>query len=185
MARLESLIAKYRETIAVPWAAGIAAPQRVIFVIYSPLDELRLRVQFDEFKIATKEAGHGWVHEDLTAAFSGWMAGQEYREAYFKKPSKLMRDANGDLVDFSDALVKELRTKVDASNDESSVFAISGIGSLFGFTHVSRLVEGVRDRIRGRLLVFFPGDLRDNNYRLLDARDGWDYLALAIHAEDY
>ncbi|MEI6388304.1 MAG: BREX protein BrxB domain-containing protein [Spirochaetota bacterium] len=185
MARLESLVSKYRETVTTPWVSSIAAPQRVIFVIYSPLDELRLRVQLDEFKIATKEAGHGWAHEDLTEAFSAWMTEQEYRDSYFKKPEKLMRDANGDLVDFSDALIKDLRAKVEANCDENTVFSLSGIGSLFGFTHVSRLVESIRDKARGRLLVFFPGDLRDNNYRLLDARDGWDYLALAIHAEDY
>ena len=185
MARLESIISKYRETIATPWSAGIAAPQRVIFVIYSPLGELRLRAQFDEFKIATKEAGHGWEHLDLTTAFSTWMMDQEYRESYFKKPSMLMRDANGDLAEFSASLIRNLRTKVDETCDENTVLALSGIGTLFGFMHVSRLVEGIRDSVRGRLVVFFPGDLRDNHYRFLDARDGWDYLALAIQAEDY
>jgi len=185
MARLESLIAKYKETIATPWSTGIAAPQRVIFVIYNPLDELRLRAQFDEFKIVTKEAGHGWEHQDLTTAFSSWMMDQEYRESYFKKPSMLMRDANGDLAEFSTSLIKNLRTKVEETCDENAVFALSGIGSLFGFMHISRLVEGIRDRVQGRLVIFFPGDLRDNHYRFLDARDGWDYLALAIYAEDY
>jgi hypothetical protein len=34
--------------------------------------------------------------------------------------------------------------------------------------------------IRGRLVVFFPGEYEDNNYRLLDARDGWNYLAVPI-----
>lgn len=187
MARLESLISKYRETITAPWSAGIAAPQRVIFVIYSPLDELKLRAQFDEFKIATREAGHDWEHQDLTTSFSSWMMmmDQEYRESYFKKPSNLMRDANGDLAEFSTSLVRNLRKKIDETCDENTVFALSGIGSLFGFMHVSRLVEGIRDRVHGRLVVFFPGDLRDNHYRFLDARDGWDYLALAIHADDY
>jgi hypothetical protein len=42
------------------------------------------------------------------------------------------------------------------------------------------LKEVVND-IRGRLLVFFPGEYEDNNYRLMDApRDGWNYLAVPI-----
>jgi len=38
--------------------------------------------------------------------------------------------------------------------------------------------------IRGRLLVFFPGVYEQDNYRLLDARDGWNYLAIPITASD-
>jgi len=34
--------------------------------------------------------------------------------------------------------------------------------------------------IAGRLLVFFPGEHEGNSYRLLDARDGWNYLAIPI-----
>jgi histidinol-phosphate phosphatase family protein len=34
--------------------------------------------------------------------------------------------------------------------------------------------------IHGRLLVLFPGTKNENNYRLLDARDGWNYLANGI-----
>jgi hypothetical protein len=33
---------------------------------------------------------------------------------------------------------------------------------------------------KGRLLIFFPGEFEQNHYRLLDARDGWDYLARPI-----
>jgi hypothetical protein len=38
--------------------------------------------------------------------------------------------------------------------------------------------------VRGRLVGFFPGQYEQNNYRLLDARDGWNYLAvpISIHA---
>ena len=30
------------------------------------------------------------------------------------------------------------------------------------------------------LSIFFPGQYEQNNYRLLDARDGWNYLAVPI-----
>ena len=33
---------------------------------------------------------------------------------------------------------------------------------------------------RNRLVVFFPGSKDGTNYRLLNARDGWNYLAQAI-----
>ena len=29
-------------------------------------------------------------------------------------------------------------------------------------------------------MLFFPGEFENNNYRLLDARDGWNYLAVPI-----
>jgi hypothetical protein len=38
----------------------------------------------------------------------------------------------------------------------------------------------VEGDIRGRLVIFFPGEYDSNNYRLLDARDGWNYLAVPI-----
>ena len=56
---------------------------------------------------------------------------------------------------------------------ETSVVAVFGAGSLYGFTHVSEVLKGVERDVRGRLVVFFPGTLEQNNYRLLDARDGW------------
>ena len=40
--------------------------------------------------------------------------------------------------------------------------------------------EEVIHDIQGRLLLFFPGEFDNNNYRLLDARDGWNYLAVPI-----
>jgi hypothetical protein len=42
------------------------------------------------------------------------------------------------------------------------------------------VLKKVVNDIRGRLLVFFPGEYEDNIYRLLDARDGWSYLAVPI-----
>ena len=45
---------------------------------------------------------------------------------------------------------------------------------------VSALLNEVNDAIAGRLLVFFPGEHEGNSYRLLDARDGWNYLAIPI-----
>jgi hypothetical protein len=42
----------------------------------------------------------------------------------------------------------------------------------------------VSPEIKGRLLVFFPGEHDGGSYRLLDARDGWNYLAIPITAQE-
>ena len=55
---------------------------------------------------------------------------------------------------------------------------------LFGFLRVSELVSRVESSIRGRLLIFFPGEHENNTYRFLDARDGFNYLALPIVADE-
>ena len=64
--------------------------------------------------------------------------------------------------------------------NESSVTAVFGVGALFGFTRLSKVLKLVEGEIRGRLVIFFPGEYERNNYRLLDARDGWNYLAVPI-----
>jgi hypothetical protein len=46
------------------------------------------------------------------------------------------------------------------------------------------VVAAVANNIPGRLLVFFPGEYDQNNYRLLDARPGWNYQAVPITAGD-
>ncbi len=53
-----------------------------------------------------------------------------------------------------------------------------GVGTLFALARVSSVVEGIKEAVDGRLLVFFPGEHHPENhtYRLLDARDGWNYL---------
>ena len=62
----------------------------------------------------------------------------------------------------------------------NTVVAILGAGALFGFARISQILKLVEGDILGRLVVFFPGQFERNNYRLLDARDGWNYLAVPI-----
>lgn len=58
--------------------------------------------------------------------------------------------------------------------------AVFGVGTLFGFARISQILKMIETEIRGRLVIFFPGQFDRNNYRLLDARDGWNYLAVPI-----
>jgi hypothetical protein len=68
--------------------------------------------------------------------------------------------------------------------NSGTVVVALGVATLFGFVRVSELMEKIKDAIVGRLLVFFPGEYDANNYRLLDARDGWNYLAVPITASE-
>ena len=87
------------------------------------------------------------------------------------------------LEDFAVAVAGQVIAALtsDAVGDQT-VVAIAGLASLFGLTRASKLLRSVDSAIRGRLLVFFPGQHEGSNYRLLDARDGWNYLAVPISA---
>ena len=108
------------------------------------------------------------------------MAAHEYREHYFESPD-LLETA---LPAFFDHLVAEVRDATRATaRARTGSLACSASGTLFGLgdaVKVSALLNAVNDAIAGRLLVFFPGEHEGNSYRLLDARDGWNYLAIPI-----
>ncbi len=182
MNRVEALIRHYEHFVSLPWERGVSGSQKVWFAVYNKEDERRLRAKMDEFEPATRRADHGWQGIDLTDAFARWMADNDYREDYFAEPDYLDDMA---LQPFREWICDQIRTVLeDPAHDEDSVLAIQGVACLFGFSKVSRVVESVEADIRGRLLVFFPGEYTDNNYRLLDARDGWNYRAVPIAAHD-
>ncbi|MBM5570539.1 MULTISPECIES: BREX protein BrxB domain-containing protein [Deefgea] len=182
MSKVARLVSKYQSHIGIPWAAGLAAVQRVIFAVYDKTDELRMRAHIDAFELATHETGHEWLLLDVTNAFPEWMAQQEYRESYFECPDDLAGYHLGELDGFYEALITKLRTEIDAKVSSNMVVAIMGVGSLFGLCRASTIVEGLKDHIPGRLLVFFPGEFiaESYSYRLLDARDGWNYQAVPL-----
>lgn len=182
MSKLVKLLNMYREHIAVPWQQGLAGAQRVIFAVYEPHDELRLRVNVMEFEMATKAAGRSWQLVDITDAFPVWMAGQRYRDSYFENPGDLDGYISGQVTGFAQHLEQYLRKKIAEEADDKTVTALLGVGSLFGLARVSHVVERIADTVPGRLLVFFPGEYANNNYRLLDARDGWNYMAVPLVA---
>jgi hypothetical protein len=72
---------------------------------------------------------------------------------------------------------------VDSGSTENDVVALKGVASLFGFLKVKGVVDQLAPLVAGRLVVFFPGSYEDNNYRLLDGYDGWNYLAVPITAD--
>lgn len=184
--KVAKLATAYRQHLTVPWQAGLAAIQRVIFAVYDKADELRLRANVAEFELATQQAGKSWLLLDVTNAFPEWMAALEYRDAYFKHPQRLAGYQTGELTEFTADLTAKLRARISADAGPDTVVALMGVGALFGLARVSSVVEGIKEAVDGRLLVFFPGEHHPENhtYRLLDARDGWNYLAVPLLAKD-
>ncbi len=177
MGRIERLLGNYQRHLVIPWDPGLAGPQKVWFAVYDRREERRLRVKVGEFELATRTAGHGWSLVDLTDAFPEWMASLEYRDSYFADPGALDLALNQFLLHSAD----RVRTRLEAPDTgEEAVVAVLGVGALFGVARVSELVREVAPHVRGRLLVFFPGEYENGVYRLLDARDGWNYLAVPI-----
>ncbi len=182
MSRIDDLIANYGRFVKLPWPNMLAPAQRVWMAVYAPEDERRLRLHLPEFENATKAAGYEWSKIDISSEFEMWMASHEYRDAYFANP-KLMQP---ELLGFFDQLAKDVGSEIEARTSEKTIIGIVGAASLYGLgdhVRVSALIERVQDRVAGRLLVFFPGEIEGNNYRLLGAKDGWNYLATPITAE--
>lgn len=177
MNRIEALLRNYASYVALPWDTSLPGPQRVWFAVYNETDERRLRLRLPNFELATKEAGHGWHGCDLTDAFARWMGAQSYREDYFKSPEDFPSRHRA----FEEFAADQVRQVIETA-DPDAVVAVVGVASLFGFMRVSTLMEKVERLIRGRLLVFFPGEYTENHYRLLNARDGWNYHAVPITA---
>jgi hypothetical protein len=176
---VDELVDAYRRFVSLPWQQNLAGPQRVWMAVYPPEYERQLRLHLPAFKEATNEHGHSWALVDVTTSFERWMADHAYRETYFEEP-ELLSTA---LPAFLAHLVDDLRSQLSAHSARAGVVALLGAGTLFGLgesVKVSALLNAVNDAIVGRLLVFFPGQHEGSSYRLLDARDGWNYLAIPI-----
>ena len=180
MNRIKRLIQSYSKYISVPWRGDVAAAQRVIFCIYNGNEERRLRAKIGEFEIATGDADHDWALFDLTDTFANWLGSQRYAKSYFRNPHLLSTLLPKYLAFITDEFKAFLQENDAGSN---SVVAIQGVGSLFGLLKVKEVVDKLAPMVTGRLLVFFPGSHEDNNYRLLDGYDGWNYLAVPITAD--
>lgn len=180
MSRIKRLIQSYSKYISIPWRDDAAAAQRVIFCVYNENEERWLRAKIDEFELVTRQIGHEWAMFDLTDTFAIWLSSQRYAKSYFQNPHLLSTLLPKYLASITD----EFEIFLEKNNIKSdSVVAIKGVGSLFGFLKIKEVVDHLAPLVKGRLLVFFPGSYDNNNYRLLDGYDGWNYLAVPITAD--
>jgi hypothetical protein len=182
MTRVDDLVSNYGRFAALPWSENLAPSQRVWMAVYSPDDERRIRLNIPDFGTATRQAGHGWETIDITTSFEEWMAQHEYRDSYFASPKLIQPELRG----FFDHLVGHAKGELEEKTEPTNVVGLIGAGSLYGLgapIKVSALIERIESLILGRLLVFFPGAVEGNNYRLMGAQDGWNYHAAVISSE--
>jgi len=145
-------------------------------VVYDKDLERAFRARKAEFDQRTRNNDHSWIEFDCTRVFAEWMSTQDDAAAFFEHPEDLTFLVESDFPEFvAEALRKTLR-----QSDASGVVAVTGVGALFGFTRISALIEAVDREILGRLVIFFPGTKEGDRYRLLDAREGWNYLASCV-----
>lgn len=176
MNAIDRLLTNYSRQVRLPWSASTSGKQRVWFAVYPPAEERRVRARLPQFESVTLEANHGWLTVDLTNLLPQWIAAHEYREEIFAEPE--YGPANSELEDLAVDRVRQACGSEDAN--ASSIVAVMGLATMFDFMRVSNLIERVEDSVRGRLLVLFPGDYAGNVYRFMDARDGFNYLAVPI-----
>ena len=176
MSAIDRLLSNYSRQVRLPWSPNVAGKHRVWFAVYPPDEERRVRAQLPQFEATTLEAKHGWTTVDLTRVLPEWLAAYEYREGIFQEPEQFSTNAEIEMRAID--LVRSACSREEA--DSNAVVAVVGLASLFDFIRVSHLIDHVEDCVRGRLLVLFPGEYASNVYRFMDARDGFNYMAIPI-----
>ena len=95
-------------------------------------------------------------------------------------PDQLVDQLESEFKQFAINYLKEELNK--QGTDDNTLIALRDVSALFGFVRLSSVLDVTATAFKGRMLVFFPGEHDKNHYRLLDARDGWSYLARPITA---
>jgi hypothetical protein len=171
----DELLRHFERQVALPWRDDLAPGYRIWVLHYEPALERRIRGRMAEFEAVAGRYGKEWFALDLGALVAPWFAAHPLFEGLVEQPDELP----GLLPEFAAHLAETVRQKL-AATGPNDVLALAGAGALFGLMRVSALIEAVAPAIPGRLLVFFPGRYEGGTYRLLDARDGWNYRATPI-----
>jgi hypothetical protein len=179
LSSIEELLDDFRKRLAVPWRNDEPPAGRIWILWYDKTNERRVRGRLREFQLAAEQAGKSWREFDIAPQFGTWVAQQPWFERLAKRPGTLLTV----IPEFEDNLAETIRGELDACGP-NHILALIGIASLFGLTRASAVLDKIAGHVPGRLLVMFPGAHRGGIYRLLDARDGWNYLAVPIPSTD-
>lgn len=182
MSKIDRLASLFAGHVSIGWPASSSGAQRVIMVVYDPADERALRRKLDLFAQGARAAGKSWKAVDLTPLVAHWLAGQRYRDVYFEEPDEFINVGEARIAEFVAGELKQALNSGDQG--PTSIVAAYGVGSLFGFASVSDILSQAEHAVQGRLVIFFPGRVLDGRYRLLDARESWDYHAVPITLDD-
>lgn len=178
MSRISDLVDAYVAELAPPWRTGLSGGERVWMLVYPPELERAMRSALPRLELATVEAAHRWHEVDITDKLGRWLAEHRHADAFFEDP----RNLSAPILDrFQSDLVAEIRQRLSEA-PANDVVVLIGIGSIFPFLRASSLIKGIDENVNGRLLVLFPGfyEPETHSFRLLDARDGFNYRARVI-----
>ena len=160
-----------------PWSQDRSGGERVWFLVFDPDNLRKVIARKDLFRLTTEAAGKRWIEVDVSDTFGTWMGEHRYADRYFARPRRATTIVN----DFATDLVADIARQIEAQEaDDQTLLVMTGTEALFGITKLSHITRMIEDLIPGRLLVFFPGEYNEPHYRFLDARDGWNYLAIPI-----
>lgn len=181
MSRVSDLIDAYKAELSLTWKDNLSGGERVWMLVYPPDLELQMRHALPIMELATTQTSRGWIVIDVTDDFGRWLSSHRHAVAFYEEPSDLTQSI---LDQFEAALVTRIREALEAA-PVNTVVALVGIGSIFPFLRASSVIKAVDSAVTGRLLVFFPGlhDPETHSFRLLDARDGFNYRARVIDSQ--
>lgn len=182
MSRVSDLVSAYAADLKLSWNARLSGGERVRMLVYPPDTERSIRAALPKIEFVTGQSGHGWSAIDITDEFGTWIASHRHADAFFEAPSELTPAI---AEKFKVELVAKLREQLSAA-PANDVVAVIGIGSVFPYLSAAGVIKSIDDVVTGRLLVLFPGthDPDNHSFRLLDARDGFDYRARVIDPQE-
>lgn len=176
MSKVNQLLAKFESIIKEPWPTGLSGQEKVWFLIFDPIDLKKVHFKLGEFEMATRNANRKWLLISLNDYFTNWLSNHDYKEAFFEEPEYI---SDALQTEFREYIIQEINKEL-TENSENTLLVLKDASAIFGFIKLSEVVQDVSNKIKGRLMVLFPGEFSNNQYRLMDARDGWDYLARPI-----
>ena len=178
MSRVSDLVHSYKAELPLAWNDNVSGGERVWMLVYPPDLYRQMRHALPGLELATTQAGRAWVVLDVTDDFGRWLSSHRHAEAFYEEPSDLTQSI---LDQFETMLVARIRQALEVA-PANAVVALVGIGSIFPFLRASSVIKSVDSAVTGRLLVLFPGlhDPETHSFRLLDARDGFNYRARVI-----
>jgi hypothetical protein len=177
-ARIDLLIEAYEKVVNEPWSSALSGQERIWFLVYDPAEQRKVDFRLGDFETATIKAGKKWEEISLKKCFPTWMAIHDYKESYFNSPEDIVDQLEPGFIPF---VIKFFKNELEKINqDGETLIALKDVSAIFGFALLSQILSNCDKDFKGRLLIFFPGEFEQNHYRLLDARDGWNYLARPI-----
>ena len=178
MSRVSDLVDAYRAELSLTWKDNVSGGERVWMLVYPPDLERQMRHSLPDLGLATTQTGRDWIVLDVADDFGHWLSSHRHAQAFYEEPSDLTQSI---LDQFETTLVARIRQALEAA-PAGAVVSLVGIGSIFPFLRASSVIKSVDSAVAGRLLVLFPGlhDPETHSFRLLDARDGFNYRARVI-----